>query len=346
MINSPINITDFRLLLPEVIWLKLEHLNQAKELSNPVNGETHQWQTYLNILALLGFEQWLSERMPDKTVNRDTHGIEAGYYLKVDKFKFCLLATENLLDEVVNVPQDAIEQPELAAHFYVVLEVLEEQEQVLIRGFWRYDQLVGYCRRVNLQPLQDGYYQVPLSEFDAEPNHLLFYCRCLEPTAISLPVALAEENLLRYLKETRAKLSQWLQGAFDEGWVAIDALINPEANLALSTRNALESAKRGKLIDLGMQLGSQSVAILVNVSGEAEEKLGVLIQLHPTGGKRYLPHNLKLTLLSKAGKILQEVESRTQDNYIQLKSFKGEPGKRFSIEVSLGDVTVREDFEL
>jgi hypothetical protein len=40
------------------------------------------------------------------------------------------------------------------------------------------------------------------------------------------------------------------------------------------------------------------------------------------------------------------VRSRPQDSYIQLKSFKGEPGKRFSIEISLGDVSVKEEFEL
>ncbi len=79
---------------------------------------------------------------------------------------------------------------------------------------------------------------------------------------------------------------------------------------------------------------------------ETQEKLSGSIQLYPTRRERYLPPNLKLTLLSKAGKTLQDVTSRSQDNYIQLKSFKGEPGKRFSIEVSHLDVSVREDFEI
>jgi hypothetical protein len=55
---------------------------------------------------------------------------------------------------------------------------------------------------------------------------------------------------------------------------------------------------------------------------------------------------MKLMLLSKAGKTLQEVTARTQDNYIQLKTFKGEPGRKFSIKVTLGDVSVNENFEL
>lgn len=348
MVSLQVNSNEWRFLLPEVILLETEDLNQAREISNQVRSEAHQWQNYLNALALLGFEQWLSEYIP-QPINRDKSVIETACNFKVGKFKVCLFATEHLLDEVINVPQDFIDKPELAAHFYIVLEVLEEQRQVIIRGFLRYDQLINYRSRVNLQ-LGDGYYHIPLSEFDAEPNHLLFYYRFLEPAAIPLPVASSEtkasEKLLGYLKETRTKLSQWLQGVFDEGWQAIDALINQEANLTLSTRNAQEGAKRAKLIDLGMQLGSQTVALLASVIQEAEEKLSILLQLHPTSGERYLPPHLKLTLLSKAGKTLQEVQSRSQDNYIQLKPFKGETGKRFSIEVSLGDLSVREDFEL
>jgi hypothetical protein len=369
MVSSPVSPTDFRLLLPEIIWLEPEHFDRAIEITDQVKSEAHKWQTYLNALALLGFEGWLSERLPEKTVNRDTNLIESVCHLKVGEFKLCLIATEHLLDEVVNVPQDAIQEPRLAAHFYVVLEVLEEQEEVIFRSVGCYDQLVNYLCRSYLQLLRNSCYELPLSLFDAEPNDLLVYCRLLEPTAIPLPFALTnsqvaiegitpsalvqasdmhESNLVlpEYLKETRTKLSLWLQGVFDEAWLAIDALINPEADLALSTRKAEEATTRGKLINLGMQLGSQTVALMVAIAEEAEEKLAILIQLHPTGEKRYLPPSLKLTLLSKAGKILQEVQARSEDNYIQLIPFKGKPGKRFSIEVSLRDISVREDFEL
>lgn len=348
MVNFLGNSTHFRLLLPEVIWLKPEHFEQAREARSQVRSEAHEWQTYLNTLALQSFEEWLKERIPNQPVIRDRNVNEAGSHLKVGEFKFWVIATEHLLDEVVNVPQNGIDNPEQAVNFYVLLEVLEEQEEVVLRGFMRYEQLVNYRSKVNLQLLEDGCYQLPLSEFDAEPNHLLYYCRFLAPTAVPHRVsaeAKAEEKLLGHLKKTTIKLSQWLQGVFDEDWHAIDALINPEGNLASSIRNVEKDVRRCKLIDLGMQLGSQTVALLVNVT-EAEEKLGILIQLHPTGGKRYLPPNLKLTLLSKPGKIIQQVQARGQDNYIQLKPFKGEVGKRFSVEVSLLNIIAREDFEL
>ena len=63
-------------------------------------------------------------------------------------------------------------------------------------------------------------------------------------------------------------------------------------------------------------------------------------------GEKFLPHNIKLQLISKAGKVLQEVTSRIQDNYMQLKPFKGEIGKRFSIQIASDDVIFKENFEL
>jgi hypothetical protein len=153
-------------------------------------------------------------------------------------------------------------------------------------------------------------------------------------------------KLVVSLQETTTKLSQWLQGVIDQSWQAIDTLLSPEVNLAFSSRSVEVATKRGKLIDLGIQLTHQTVALIVNITEEAEEKISISIQLHPTGKEKYLPRNIKVTLLSKAGNILQEVEARGQDNYIQLKLFKGERGKRFSIQVSLDEFSVREKFEL
>ena len=350
MVDSPINSNSLRLLLSEVIWLEAEHFKQAKEISEQVGKEAHlTWQTYLNALGLLGLEEWLQDRIPTQPINRDTNFRETMCYLKMGEFKYGVIATEHLLDEVVTIPQAVIDRPELVAHFYVVLEVNEEQEQVIVRGFLRYDQLINYLTTVNLPQLWDGCYQLPLSLFESESNHLLFYSRYLDATAISLPVASAEncsENLGEYPQKTRIKLSQWLQGLLDEGWFSFEALFTAEANLAWSTRNSSEEAKGGKLINLGIQLGSKKVVLLVTVTTETSAKIGVGVQLYPTGKEKYLPPHLKLTLLSKAGKIIQETQSREQDNYIQLKSFKGERGKRFSIEVCMNDICVREDFEL
>ncbi|MDF5714617.1 MAG: DUF1822 family protein [Rhizonema sp. NSF051] len=349
MTNLHINSTDLRLLLPEVILLEAENFYQAKEMSKQAISEAQQWQSYLNHLAFIGFEKWSTERMPKQVIHRSSNTTDTVTHLNLGDFKVCLISTEHLLDEVVNVPQSTIFTSEFSAHFYVLAEVLEEQEQVIIKGFLRYDQLIDYCTQVNSPPLQECY-QIPLSLFDTEPNHLLFYSDLLTPSSIPLPSGMSQtkttDQLIGYVKKTTTKLSQWLEGLFEEGWLALDALINAQDNFALSTRNTEVGIRRAKLIDLGMQLRNQTFALLVNITEASDDKLSLLIQLHPTSGERFLPPNLKLNLLSKAGKTLQEVQSRSQDNYIQLKPFKGEQGKRFRIEISLEDVQLGEDFEL
>lgn len=72
---------------------------------------------------------------------------------------------------------------------------------------------------------------------------------------------------------------------------------------------------------MGMHLGSQAVVLLVAIAEDSEQKVEILVQVHPAQGETYLQPNLKLVLVSESGMILQKVQSRGQDNYIQLKRF-------------------------
>ncbi len=349
---------DLRFLLPETVWLEAEHYLLAQQTSSlETNNATTSWQTYINTLALLGLEVWLEKRLQDKVVTRDISAIKTGGNIKVDEFKFCAIATEHLLDEIVNIPSLAIE-PEYKAHFYVLLEVLEEEEEVVIRGFLPHNQLVELKNNLNL-PISNGCYQLPLSVFDIEPNHLLLYLRYVQASEFTAPVVDSQvtpaEHLSKIVSATTTNLSQWLQGIVDRGWQTLDSINKPELSLAFSTRNIPKDPKRAKIIDLGMNLGNQKVALLINIfpeksddskDNDVREKISVLAQLYPMNGETFLPQNIKLVLLSKAGKVLQEITSRIQDNCIQLNSFKGERGKKFSIQVSLGNYSITENFEL
>jgi Protein of unknown function (DUF1822) len=348
MISYQDNKINMNFLLPQVIYLDIEDLNQANAIIKDALTEAQQWQAYLNSLATFSLEKWLSQRILDKNISRNLNKIEDVGILDIGGFKISAIATEQVLDEVVNIPKIAIDNIELASHFYVLLEVSEEEEQVILRGLIRYDQLIDYRNTYNLQPASNNCYQLPLELLDSEPSHLLFYTRYLQPAAIPLPVTAqttVRENIHEYLQETTTKLSKWLQGIFDDTWQTLDLMLNPEG-IALNIRNIDAGTKRGKFINLGMQFGNKAVAFLVSITEEPEEKLCIMVQLHPTGGDRFLPPNISLTLLSKAGKNLQTVEARNQDNYIQLKPFRGEVGKKFSIQVSLENAIICEDFEL
>jgi len=100
---------------------------------------------------------------------------------------------------------------------------------------------------------------------------------------------------------------------------------------------------RGRVIDLGIQLAGHPVALIVHFTKESENKCNILLQVHPGGGKTYLPPDVELIVLDDAGDVFLEARSRLADNWIQLE-FRGEPGERFSVKVALGDASIVETF--
>jgi Protein of unknown function (DUF1822) len=147
---------------------------------------------------------------------------------------------------------------------------------------------------------------------------------------------------------------QWLQSSFEAGWQSIEAFLNNNSeNLAYGFRQGQrikevrQVAVEGiKLIDLGVQLGDRSVALLVGLTQEENGKVGIRVQLYPAGGQTYLPHKIQLALLSNSEDLLQESEARIQDNMIQLKRFTCPVGTSFKIKIALDDFSIAEDFQI
>ncbi len=207
---------DFEAFPLETLELSAEAIEAAIALSVQIPHEERQWQTYLNALALSGFEQWLEERAPELEVRRDScslfqpataNAIEAIANLQVNGFQLCLLAMGSLTDEEVTVPRAVVDLPEYTAHFYAIVEVQEEQETAVIRGFLSYDQLRERRATVNREAEADWTYQLPLTWFDSDTDHLLLNLRGLEPAAIPLPDI---PNRTQHLARVRPQLETLL----------------------------------------------------------------------------------------------------------------------------------------
>jgi hypothetical protein len=154
-------------------------------------------------------------------------------------------------------------------------------------------------------------------------------------------------------------LRNWFEEAFETGWQTVETLLGTNSkNLALvreKTRFGAE-VKRAKLLDLGMQLGDRCLILAIAISQESifqesisqdsDETVKVLVQVHPNRGYTYLPSDLELVMLSETGEILQEVRSRNQDNYIQLKRFSAQTGDSFKIRVAFNEISITENFLL
>ncbi|NEO97443.1 MAG: DUF1822 family protein [Symploca sp. SIO2E9] len=230
MIRQFIHPTNLRMLQPQLIELESEDFDFAKKTSNQYREEVHKWRTYINALALCGFEHWLNERIGNLVINQDncsifqpsSQDINAVCNLRVCEFKLCLLAKESMLDEVVDIPQVALDEPKLVAHFYVVVEVDEEQKEAIIRCLARYDQLDKYRQAEGLNEYGDGNYEFSLSLFEPELNHLLQFLRHLKPKAIPLSPISGEvkhstlKELPNSLPQKAINTARWLQGEIDE----------------------------------------------------------------------------------------------------------------------------------
>lgn len=142
-------------------------------------------------------------------------------------------------------------------------------------------------------------------------------------------------------------LSAWLQCIYEASWQPIDTFLNSNTsslafNFRSSTSLSAANIKRGKVIDLGGEVESRKVVLVIALIPENNQQVGIRVQLHPIDNE-YLPNNIKLVLLSESAEIIKEVQARLQDNYVQL-FFKGEVGECFNIQVTLDSYQITESF--
>lgn len=251
----------------ETIALSPESINKAVEFSLNIPTEQQQWRTYLNRLALDAFEEWLSLRSSELTIDQKhctvlqpemANVLDAVSNLQVAQFKLCLIATGSFTDEEVTLPRAVVDLPEFIPHFYVIVEVQEEQETAVVQSFMSYEQLMNRRSTVNLEADQDWTYQVPLTWFEANSDRLLQCLRCLEPKAIALP-AIPSNRLVQLAairSELLTKLPQ-LQSHASQLW---QVLTWEQGAIVLTNRDLLSwlyQLQRGEIISASNQTSLQ-----------------------------------------------------------------------------------------
>jgi Protein of unknown function (DUF1822) len=150
-------------------------------------------------------------------------------------------------------------------------------------------------------------------------------------------------------------LSLWLEGIYNSVWETVETFFRGTnyvmrratvydgiANFRDSSAVGVKSIKRGQLIDLG--IGVPPIVLVVDLVEEDNQQIYIRVQVHPTNENPYLSSNIKLVLLSESGEIIQSVQAREQDNYIQLNRFQGEVGEYFQIQVGFDDYQITETF--
>ena len=217
--SDPLDLLDWQSLNPTRTELLPEHLQQAAHLSQSIRLPDQRWQVYLCALGLLGFQEWLSDRAPELTVQSDRSSIWQPAYanllgavcnIRVGSFKLCLVTPGSYIDRDVNLPNAVFDVPDFAAHFYVLLQVVEEEQQVAVSGFLSYEQYRQH--QASLQADSDWMYTLPKRWFNPDPNALLLNLRCLDESAIHLPkTASVPRSAIASLQQKLTTLQPQLQ---------------------------------------------------------------------------------------------------------------------------------------
>lgn len=220
----------------ESIQLSLEQMEYATQMAQSV--EQHRWDVYLHQLARLGVKQWLGDRAPDLELR------ESANHLTVGDFTLHVITPGLFINSTINLPN-----PLPKVHFYVLVEVIEEQQQVRISGSLNHHQLNSLVKsHINRV---EGITTIPLAGFDPDPNHLLLQLRCLNSEAISvMPVSTALPPI---------NIAAWLQNQLDAVVQTMDWILLPAQTLAPAMRDTQLSTIRMNLARGGTNIPPESI---------------------------------------------------------------------------------------
>lgn len=225
MVSDLTSSTAFDALPQSGDWVDLDvdAIKQASTLSQSVTDPQCRWQSYLALLALEGFQTWLTSRATPITLDRRQARLlePTGFDLpavvtqiQLNEFRICLIPVSAMLASEVEIPAIAVDYPASMGHFYILVAVNPEGEAAQVRGFLPYDRLIeavsaDYPDRRNIQT-----YELPDSIFDPNLEHLLLFATSLNPSAIPLPQVAPAKNVAQSIRQLLiqpiVKASAWI----------------------------------------------------------------------------------------------------------------------------------------
>ena len=198
-----------------IIELQPQWFDRALEISENLHNQSRQFNLYLQALALFSFESWIGLREPNLILNKTESSVlkpdlanilDVTCNVEIGNFKVCLIPTIDALDSEILIPRYVVDIPEFNAHFYVLVEIDEELELSLIRGFLELDRLIA--NKTNFSLDIDWNYAVPSSLLESKIEKLLVNLQCLEPKAITFPKVANERET--QLSESQTRLQKIL----------------------------------------------------------------------------------------------------------------------------------------
>lgn len=239
---------------------------------------------------------------------------------------------KNIADDIIHVPLEVC----LDRIGYVFVQINELLKTATILGFSKTIPENGELYISELQSLED----------------LLFI--------LSQPVELETQSVVFVLQTTN--LGQWFKNVFEIGWQTVESLlslqqqaeiafrgkvfetIDDNSQLDTQYRNSNISIERGKVFDLSQQLKDEQIILIVEVISTCEQEIDIWVKICPLGTVKNLPEELQLFVLDELGTIVMQATARSTENI--LLNFSSAFGEKFSIKLTLNDISFTENFQV
>lgn len=137
-------------------------------------------------------------------------------------------------------------------------------------------------------------------------------------------------------------LGQWFNNVIDATWQTLESWMEPSLTPAYAFRDDGESDRAVIRRVKALRFAEGTLLLLVlTVTPTEDGRLLVQVQLYPSQrAQQCLPERVSLSLCTSDLEPIQTVDSRAQDNLIQLRQFRCPPGFEFVVRVVQGDVIV------
>lgn len=307
-----------------------------------------------------------------------------GCKVSIDNLSMVFIPTEEIDTAVFAIPQEWLRIPLWIAQYYVAVMIDMEEGWLRIYGYTEFETIEkkanyntddGYyyldrewlTEDINIMWVVNQLNPSSIIELKSLPSltndRAISLITELAQPDIYLPrlqinftewgALLVHDNLLQLLHEKRCQnidkdvvnLRQWFDHIFPVAWQSIDQIFDLTPQEIVWGLRAEIPITRGRVLDLGMTLGEEKVALIVFLRVENTQEIDLIILLYPVGEKCFLPAGLQLAAIDEQGVLCEEIVARENDKLIQLK-LGAEFGERFSIHVTLGDVQITQNFSV
>ncbi|NJR31750.1 MAG: DUF1822 family protein [Chamaesiphon sp. CSU_1_12] len=295
-----------------------------------------RWNFYLNHIATELLAEYLQEDFPQIQIWQEINiwQFVSGSVLQLNDKRIVLLPSKAIDNSELVIAQEWLDIPAWAGDYFIAVQIDPDAEMLHCWGYLthqmlkskaRYDaidrtyqldahhliaDIFGLWAIQSLNPTEVTQTEIaPLASVAVvQAENLLHRLATVPNPRLEIPFALWgalvsdslwRQQLARLRQGETApvtnRLSDWLQDVFATGWQAVEDFLGTDAELALrQTTTAPSIVRRVK----ALELADRVLLLLVSIEVEADDLLGIQVQLRTNDRAATLPPDLTLSLLS------------------------------------------------